>query len=63
MDFTISLSDILTFLTGLLTGSGLTYVSQKFISKNSNSNKVMQENNNVQEKIVGRDDNSVNKNV
>lgn len=60
MEFTISLSDILTFITGLLTGSGITYVSQKFISKNSNSNKVVQKRNNVNGKMVGRDDNSVN---
>ncbi|NWK59841.1 hypothetical protein HYI04_10660 [Acinetobacter sp. SwsAc2] len=60
MEFTISLSDILTFITGLLTGSGITYTSQKFISKNSNSNKVVQKRNNVNGKMVGRDDNSVN---
>ncbi|MBP7541128.1 MAG: hypothetical protein KA802_14505 [Saprospiraceae bacterium] len=60
MEFTISLSDILTFITGLLTGSGITYASQKFISKNSNSNKVVQKRNNVNGKMVGRDDNSVN---
>lgn len=60
MEFTISLSDILTFITGLLTGSGITYASHKFISKNSNSNKVVQKRNNVNGKMVGRDDNSVN---
>lgn len=53
MEFTISLSDILTFITGLLTGSGITYVSQKFISKNSNSSKVVQQRNNVTAEWLG----------
>ncbi|WP_075167003.1 hypothetical protein [Acinetobacter indicus] len=60
MDFTISLSDILTFITGLLTGSGITYMGQKIISKSSDSNKTEQKGNNVNGKMVGRDDNSVN---
>lgn len=57
MEFSISLSDILTFIGGLLSGITLTIVSQKYIFNNSYR---VQQNNNKANKIIGRDDNSVN---